>query len=29
VGEKVRMQIDTMVSGTKKTVLKATDLNRK
>jgi len=29
VGEKVRMQIGTMVSGTKKTVLKATDLNRK
>jgi len=29
VGEKVRMQIGEMVSGTKKTVLKATDMNRK
>lgn len=29
VGEKVRMQIGTMVSGTKKTVLKSTNLNHK
>jgi eukaryotic-like serine/threonine-protein kinase len=29
VGDKVRMQFDNMVSGTKKTVLKATDLSKK
>ena len=29
VGEKVRLQFDTMVAGTKKTVLKATDMSRK
>ena len=29
VGEKVRLQFDTMVSGTKKTVLKATNIGNK
>jgi hypothetical protein len=29
VGDKVRLQFDNMVSGTKKTVLKTTDLSKK
>ena len=29
VGEKVRMQLDTMVSGTKKSVLKSTNIGTK